>query len=734
MRRRDLPTFILYAMGFLLLCEWLRPVEQLTNTAHMNVFLVFMLLSFLLFFFRVRLRWQLLINAGYALFFLYHFFYQNDSGGLKWWNYLLIDLKENVGFLMDRNWDKLSNGFRTLLFFILLWLMVYLIHYWLLKRRRIFIFFFMTVMYISILDSFTPYSAKLAIVRIMVFGFLVMGMLTFYRLLEKEKIKFDPSFTKKWMIPLVAFIVFSAAIGLSAPKASPIWPDPVSYLQAVGHKDNGTGKGTGKSSRVGYGEDDSHLGGPFIGDKSVVYKIVASRKNYWKVETKDVYTGKGWVESGGGLDEFSSFNLVPITPIPDSVSKTNDSATIFSKIKNNYLIYPAGVQRILTYSNPDQTFEVDTNKEKIYSIDLKHDPFNLKTYQVYYSVPKYKSIDLQKMTDASGLNQEFLNQYTSLPKNLPPRIKQLAQNITQGQKNWFDKAKAIESYLQGPQFTYDQKKVAIPGKKDDYVDQFLFETKRGYCDNFSSTMAVMLRTLGIPTRWIKGFNSGEFIQNTGNNQQIYEITNNNAHSWVEVYFPTQGWVPFEPTKGFTNDVNISYMNNNQTSTPENQNTTPLPGVKKPQKPVQEEKDSQVGKTSKVGKNAWQRFQQFFKKNKIYFILLMIILCVMAILIYRKRGRWLPYYLVVRYRFTKEDKHLEKAYLVLLKQFERYGIKRKNNQSLRNFASYIDNFFTTREMTRLTSYYEQYLYNRTLPSGSWVEIRKLWENLIKKTIA
>ena len=54
--------------------------------------------------------------------------------------------------------------------------------------------------------------------------------------------------------------------------------------------------------------------------------------------------------------------------------------------------------------------------------------------------------------------------------------------------------------------------VAVPGENEDYVDQFLFDTKRGYCDNFSTSMAVLLRTLGIPTRWVKGYTGGEFLK------------------------------------------------------------------------------------------------------------------------------------------------------------------------------------------------------------------------------
>ena len=74
-------------------------------------------------------------------------------------------------------------------------------------------------------------------------------------------------------------------------------------------------------------------------------------------------------------------------------------------------------------------------------------------------------------------------------------------------------------------------------------------------------MIVLLRSAGIPARWVKGYTEGT-LDNTlasAEGADVYTITNDNAHSWVEVYFPGYGWIPFEPTKGFTNPYN--FINN-----------------------------------------------------------------------------------------------------------------------------------------------------------------------------
>jgi hypothetical protein len=271
----------------------------------------------------------------------------------------------------------------------------------------------------------------------------------------------------------------------------------------------------------------------------------------------------------------------------------------------------------------------------------------------------------------------------------------------------------------------------VPGEKDDYVDQFLFETKRGYCDNFSTSMAIMLRTIGIPTRWVKGYNGGEVQTNNekSSSKLFYEVTNNNAHSWVEVFFPNLGWVPFEPTIGFSNELKINDDIKDDTVV-SSQPITP-PSVKKPEK---EEKNPTTTKKVSMQSKGLHIAMNTVKLNWVRILMYILLLVGVAALLYLWRGRWAPYGILFFYRFKKKDENIGSAYLILLNQLERKGLKRKENQTIRSYAQYIDTFFETREMTRLTAHYEQYLYHQTLPKGTWKKTHELWENLIKKTIA
>lgn len=129
--------------------------------------------------------------------------------------------------------------------------------------------------------------------------------------------------------------------------------------------------------------------------------------------------------------------------------------------------------------------------------------------------------------------------YLQLPQ-LDPRIPELAKQITERAQNPFDKTIMLENYLRS-HFAYTLNLTGKPG--EDPLAHFLFETRAGHCEYFASAMAIMLRTLGIPTREVNGFLPGEYNDLAGD----YIVRASDAHSWVEVYFPGTGWMTFDPT-------------------------------------------------------------------------------------------------------------------------------------------------------------------------------------------
>ena len=143
-------------------------------------------------------------------------------------------------------------------------------------------------------------------------------------------------------------------------------------------------------------------------------------------------------------------------------------------------------------------------------------------------------------TAPPGYPPDVLLNDLQMPGALDPRITRLAEQITTAENNNYDKATALERYLR-TNFKYT---LQLPHTLNrDPLAVFLFDRKQGHCEYFASSMAVMLRTLGIPSRVVNGFRTGEFNDLTSQ----YLVRASNAHSWVEAYFPGYGWISFDPT-------------------------------------------------------------------------------------------------------------------------------------------------------------------------------------------
>src|SRR5882757_6476353 len=171
----------------------------------------------------------------------------------------------------------------------------------------------------------------------------------------------------------------------------------------------------------------------------------------------------------------------------------------------------------------------------VYNLDSNH-PVNRYEAESVLSEPDPGELRLAPNTVAGGGAR-----YLALPP-LDSRISGLAEEITASAPNNYDKAVVMERYLRTHfGYTLDLGRT-VPR---DPVAYFLFERKKGHCEYFASSMAVMLRSVRIPSRIVAGFRGGEFNDLTDQ----YVVRASNAHSWVEAYFPTYGWVSFDPTPG-----------------------------------------------------------------------------------------------------------------------------------------------------------------------------------------
>ena len=159
--------------------------------------------------------------------------------------------------------------------------------------------------------------------------------------------------------------------------------------------------------------------------------------------------------------------------------------------------------------------------------------------------PVYTALSLTSSPPADSLRIERSGYapssrfFLQTPNSIDPRIAALADSLTAGIDNRYDKAMAVQRWLQTFTYTRDLPATA----REATLEHFLFDRQAGHCEYFSSAMTIMLRTLGIQARNVNGFLGGNWSQFG----DYLVVTQNSAHSWVEVWFPDFGWVTFDPT-------------------------------------------------------------------------------------------------------------------------------------------------------------------------------------------
>lgn len=555
--KKNLWTFTLaavtYFMLFSLIYEWLKPLPDLQYIKEMKWFLIFISLTMLIYLLTNNKRIRGLFSFSLLLVLLYLLSRQGNTSLITWVKSFASESYQNLLLIWQRNLIDLTDNFNSLLFLLLLWLTVSaIIHFH--KRYKNLWFAILTIAYLATMDSFLIYDAKWAIVRTVIISLFLIAI-DKQRDLNIE----DPSrvFSLKLVTMAIILVPLIVGIGYISPKADAKWVDPFSFFSQYQGKGLAGGE---KIRKIGYGDDDSYLGGPFLQDETIVMETTSTRRVYWRGESKAAYTGHGWVDSEFTVRE----NFVNISgrwayPFPYRLFEFNSE--IKYTLTEQVLSFPNKTYRNLFLSgdlitvSSDKLPENAVAKAKYYSEAIFTD-YSLDNYQAQIVIPIVDTTLLKKaeLTLADREISNFLQPYLTLPDSLPERVSELAKEITKDADNPYDQANEIKYYLL-QNYEYNIEDVPIPKENEDFVDQFLFESFLGYCDHFSSAMVVLARSIGLPARWVKGFTYGELTYLGENEGYKGIVRNKDAHSWVEIYFEGFGWIPFEPTPGF----NLSMM-------------------------------------------------------------------------------------------------------------------------------------------------------------------------------
>lgn len=468
------------------------------------------------------------------------------------------------------------------------WLAYLFLFWWVKVKWRIAFFVLASVVAIAVRDSFSV-NELWSQTAMMIFCGLCLLIINHFATLKRKNPSnwaYMAEYPGALALPVVLILGLTMLLGSLAPDVGNILTDPYTLYKSwkgevVVKIIKNSGSSSSKSASVGnsssgYSRNDENLGGGFDFDYSPVMKVNSSKRSYWRGETLSHYTGTGWKESKseneanyGPNGELSSVPLPNDARIDTSKLTTVDVTQTFTF--ENDTLYPVlfGAYSIASIESIDGEKPLPNKLSWVFrdsELRLQDDKSSKltfpKTYTLLSKVPVMDAAGLEAIT-APPNNLAELSEYLELPKSLPIRVKELANSITAASTTQYDKVKAIEEYLRTT-YPYTSKPNLKLGKSKDFVDRFLFEIKEGYCDYFSTAMAVMTRSLGIPARWVKGYSAGTSSQDEArqrgnipynaledyNGADVYSVKNSNAHSWVEVYFEGYGWLPFEPTSGF----------------------------------------------------------------------------------------------------------------------------------------------------------------------------------------
>lgn len=293
------------------------------------------------------------------------------------------------------------------------------------------------------------------------------------------------------------------------------------------------------------------------GDREVrdLFEVQADRPEYWRLYTLDHFDGEAWTStnpdgSAGGLP-ISTPNLLPQpdqTPAPGGRT-VNQTFRVLNEVPGNGALPMAQTPMEITQSSFGELTWDGARGQAFVDGGLEAGT----DYTVRSEVVVPAEEQVAPLQFASAPND---GPWTQLPDDLDPRITQIAENWTAGATSDYQKVIDIQNHFHDGVFTYSSEVEPLEGQ--DALYEFLHTTKVGFCQQYAVAEATMLRALGIPARIAVGYQDGT-LQDDGS----FLVTTKDAHAWVEVQFPTYGWLPFDPTPGHGSIPNASpgsYLN------------------------------------------------------------------------------------------------------------------------------------------------------------------------------
>ena len=288
--------------------------------------------------------------------------------------------------------------------------------------------------------------------------------------------------------------------------------------------------GTGGTSRLDVQADV----GDYLtaGRDAEIMRVQSSEPLLWRGGTMDYFDGVRWSDTTQpGTDDGEEIAAgVETRPVLQRVQVLNARTDIIF-----------GGYRIVETSESLGT--ATQNSDGSWSMDMPFEEGD--SYEVLSEIPQPTAAQLRGA--GTDYPPAVVQRFLQLPGDTPPIVGETAEEIQRqyDPRTPYDEARAIEQYLTyDGGFTYNLD--VSYRRADKAVEEFLGDGKEGFCTQFSTSMALLLREMGVPSRVVYGATAGESV-----GPGEYLVRGSNMHTWVEAYFPGVGWYPFNPTPGFS---------------------------------------------------------------------------------------------------------------------------------------------------------------------------------------
>lgn len=281
----------------------------------------------------------------------------------------------------------------------------------------------------------------------------------------------------------------------------------------------------------------NHLDTALRGDlgRTLIMRVRAQLPTFWIGETFDRWDGENWISTVSAKESLRGGSPFYV-PVADENLPAGqpDLQTFYVVNSSPNLVFHAGSAREIWFPSSSLRYGLDGTVVS---------PLALGRGAVYTVESDFSDPTPAQLRSASGFAPDLIpgfSIYTQLPHPYP-RVDALAESVTAGATNPYDKVEALIAWM-GGHTRYSTDIPPLPSGADT-VDQFLFGNRVGFCEQISTALAVMLRSLGIPAREAVGYVPGDYNPVT----DLYDVRAQDAHAWVQVWFPGYGWQSFDPT-------------------------------------------------------------------------------------------------------------------------------------------------------------------------------------------